>query len=242
MVIAQRQKFRMREEHAARVARAHEEERAWVAGELHDDVLQRIALVRHEVETLEPAALTVQTAAGLSASDAEPHAPEAALARLRGINAELVDLAVAVRGIAQRLHPTMVDQVGLLLALRELADEFRRSGAIDVSVTLPEAPLHVDAEVARAAYRIVQEALRNAAKHSGGAHAQVSVDVDSAARTIIVRVQDDGTGFEPGKLEGRGVGLATLRARAESVRGSALIDAKPGRGVLVQATLPLGAS
>lgn len=221
MVIAQRQKFRMREEHAARVARAHEEERAWVAGELHDDVLQRIALVRHEVETLDPSALALQTA------------------RLRGINAELVDLAVAVRGIAQRLHPTMVDQVGLLLALRELADEFRRSGAIDVSVTLPEAPLQVDAEVARAAYRIVQEALRNAAKHSGGAHAQVLVDVDAAARTIIVRVQDDGAGFEPGKLEGRGVGLATLRARAESVRGSALIDAKPGRGVLVQATLPL---
>lgn len=232
MVIAQRQKFRMREEHAARVARAHEEERAWVAGELHDDVLQRIALVRHEVETLEPATLAVQPEAGQGEADATR-------ARLRGINAELVDLAVAVRGIAQRLHPTMVDQVGLLLALRELADEFRRSGAIDVSVTLPDPPLHVDAEVARAAYRIVQEALRNAAKHSGGAHAQVSVDVDAAARTIIVRVQDDGAGFEPGKLEGRGVGLATLRARAESVRGSALIDAKPGRGVLVQATLPL---
>lgn len=219
MVIAQRQRFRMREEHAARVARAHEEERAWVAAELHDDVLQRIALVRHEVATLEPDALDT---------------------RLRGINAELLDLAVAVRGIAQRLHPTMVDQVGLLLALRELADEFRRSGAIDVSLDLPESSLQADAEVARAAYRIVQEALRNAAKHSGGAHATVSVEVDQAARRIIVRVQDDGAGYDPHKLEGRGVGLATLRERARAVNGSAVIDAHPGRGVLVQATLPLG--
>jgi signal transduction histidine kinase len=122
MVVAQRQRERLRQQQALLVARAHEEERAWVAGELHDDVLQRIALVRAELESLWGA----------------PSVPDATAvtSRLHGVNTELVDLAVAVRAIATRMHPTVVDQVGLLPALQSLKAEFERGSNLAVTLDI----------------------------------------------------------------------------------------------------------
>ncbi len=205
------------------VARAHEEERAWVASELHDDVLQRVALVRAELESLWVAP--------------EPRSADSLELRLRGINAELVDLAVAVRRIATRLHPTVVDQVGLVPALHSLAEEVERGSDLDVRLSVEGDAPAVPPETARAAYRIVQESLRNAVRHSGARVATVALRV--ADTVLAVSVQDDGKGFDSNAKTVHGLGLASLRERALCVGGSADVRSRPGVGTTVDARLPL---
>jgi signal transduction histidine kinase len=223
LVIAQRDRIALRREGEAQVARAQEEERAWVAGELHDDILQRIALLRHEMEQC----LTGEAAA------ADP----ATVTRLRGINAELLDLGVAVRNIARRLHPTVVDQIGLLPAVQALADETRGASGIAVSLRLPGEAPPVGRDVARAAYRIIQEALRNTARHSRSATATVEVRIQGAR--LHLRVADEGRGFGEQRPGTPGIGLGILRERALSVGGTAEVESDPARGTVVTAVLPL---
>jgi len=225
LVIAQRDRVALRRRSEVLVARAQDEERAWIAGELHDDILQRVALLRHEVEQFWTGTLPVR----------DPHT----ITRLRGISAELLDLGVAVRNIARRLHPTVVDQVGFLPALQALAEEFRGASGIAISLRLPPEPPALAAEVARAAYRIVQEALRNTARHSSSTTALVEVQVH--AQRLYIRVEDAGRGFDPADRTRNGIGLAILRERALSVGGSVDVSSEGDRGTLVTATLPLRA-
>ncbi len=224
--LAQRQRAQLRQRQAVLVARAHEEERAWVASELHDDVLQRVALVRAELESLQ------------EPGDARAVGPLDE--RLRGINAELVDLAVAVRRIAARLHPTVVDQVGLLPALRSLADEIERGSDLEVRIADEGDTSLVPQETARAAYRITQESLRNVVRHSGARVATVGVRV--ADGTLALRVQDDGEGFDPTVKSRDGLGLASLRERALCVGGTTEVRSRPGGGTTIEALLPLRAT
>ncbi len=220
--IAQRQRLRLSRRQSILVARAHEEERAWVASELHDDILQRIAVARQEIEMIW--------------SPTERHSSDALESRLRGINAELVDLAVAVRGIAARIHPTVVDQVGLPTALRGLVDELGRDGTVDVTLTCDESTPGLGPEVARAAYRIVQEALRNAVRHSEGTSVRVKVQRESD--WLAVRVEDNGRGFDAAAVMSRSLGLAGLQERATGVGGKTTIESSPTRGTSIEALLP----
>lgn len=214
----------MRQEQALLVARAHEEERAWVASELHDDILQRIALVCAEVESLR--------------SDDRRREVEVLESRLQGINAELVDLAVAIRRVAARLHPTIVDQVGLLPALEELALEVSRGSEVKVQISTETAPDRPLGETARTAYRIVQEALRNVVRHSASRVATVTLAFD--ARNLVLTVQDDGRGFDMTTTRPGGLGLASLRERALIAGGTLEVRSRLGHGTSVRATLPLG--
>jgi signal transduction histidine kinase len=225
-VVAQRERARLRQQQALLVARAHEEERAWVASELHDDVLQRIALVRAEVESL-----------------AAPDRPRSATGReenLRGINAELVDLAIAVRRIAARLHPSLVDQLGLVPALRALVEEIERGSEVQVHLVSAGADQGLAPESARAAYRIVQESLRNTVRHAASRTARVSLHF--TADSLTLRVEDDGRGFDPSVIRQGGLGLASLRERALIAGGRAEIHSRVGQGTTVEARLPLAAT
>lgn len=222
-MIAQRQRTALRQEQALLVARAHEEERGWVASELHDDVLQRIALVRAEVESLWSAP--------------EPRSAAPIEDRLRGINAELVDLAVAVRRIAARLHPTIVDQVGLVASLAALVEEVERGSDLRIDV-LTDGPLDdVSPETARAVYRMVQESLRNAVRHSSGRSARITLAV--GPRHLDLCITDDGRGFDPARVRLGGLGIANLRERAAVAGGTVAIRSKPGHGTSVEIQLPL---
>lgn len=223
MALAQRQRARLRQQQAVLVARAHEEERAWVAGELHDDVLQRVALVRAEIEPL--------WASG------PPGTAEEVEERLRAVDVELVDLAVAVRNIATRLHPTLVDQIGLLPALDGLADEVRRGSDLDIRILTQGSAELLAPEPARAAYRIVQESLRNVVRHAQGRSANVHLEF--ADGHLSLRVQDDGRGFDASTLANHGLGLASLRERALAVGGTAEVRSRPGAGTTIAVRLPM---
>ncbi len=186
-------------------------------------MLQRIALVRAEIESLW--------------GDPEPRSSEVLEDRLHGIDAELVDLAVVVRRIATRLHPTLVDQVGLAAALQSLAEEVERGSDLEVHLSCAGDAAAVPVETARAAYRIAQESLRNAVRHSGARVATVGVQV--AAGRLDLRVHDDGDGFDAGTLAREGLGLASLRERALCVGGTAEVRSRPGAGTTIAASLPL---
>jgi signal transduction histidine kinase len=220
LVIAQRRRLSMHRDYSQRVLSAHEEERAWVARELHDDMLQRVAMVRHELDSLWA---TLSSAA----TPAEAH-------RLRALNAELVDLGVALRTVAHRLHPTIVDQLGLPRALEALGGEFARGG-LDVQVAVPT-DASIPAPVAHAAYRIAQEALRNIVKHAGVKEAQMLLDVDAPG--LILRISDNGRGFTS-SAGTPGLGLASMRERAALIHGTVQVKSKPGGGTVVEAVLPL---
>ena len=220
LVIAQRRRLALHQEYSQRVLSAHEEERAWLARELHDDLLQRVAMVRHELDSLWA---TLSSAA----------TPAEAL-RLRALNAELVDLGVALRNVAHRLHPTIVDQLGLPRALEALAGEFK-SGGLEVKLTVPPAAT-IPPAIAHTAYRIAQEALRNIVKHAQVKDSAMQLDI--APPSVILRITDTGRGFRQGRGS-PGLGLASMSERAALVHGTVSVKSRPGAGTTVEATLPL---
>ena len=222
LVIAQRRRLSMHKDYSQRVLSAHEEERAWVARELHDDMLQRVAMVRHELDSLWA---TLSTAA----TPAEGH-------RLRALNAELVDLGVALRNVAHRLHPTIVDQLGLPRALEALGGEFERGG-LAVDVTVP-AQATIPPAVAHTAYRIAQESLRNIVKHAGVKEAYLLLE--AAPPALHLRISDHGRGFAA-DAGTPGLGLASMHERAALVHGTVQVKSKAGAGTVVEAMLPLDA-
>ena len=221
MVVAQRRRFTMQREHAQRLLGAQEEERAWVARELHDDMLQRVALIRHELDTLWGSLST-----GATAQQGQ---------RLKALTTELADLGEALRSVAHRLHPTIVDQLGLPRALEALAGEMGRAGlAVGITTSVDQA---IPAETAHTAYRIAQEALRNVVKHAGVPHAELALNVAKGA--LVLSVSDEGHGFDR-RQDGRGLGLVSIVERAPLVRGSVSVTSRPGAGTTIEATLPLG--
>ena len=224
MVVAQRRRLTMQQDYSQRVLRAHEEERAWVARELHDDMLQRVALIRHELDTL-----WATLSPGATAQQAQ---------RLRALTAELTDLGEALRNVAHRLHPTIVDQIGLPRSLEALGGELGRAG-LDVSVATGGASQPIPVFVAHTAYRIAQEALRNVAKHSGVRAAEVSLA--TTRTTLVLRVRDRGKGLQAG-AKARGLGLASMVERAELAKGTLTITSREGEGTTIEANLPLEAA
>ncbi|HXY70358.1 MAG TPA: ATP-binding protein [Gemmatimonadales bacterium] len=219
LVISQRRRLALEREHARRLLGAQEEERSRVARELHDDALQRLAVIRHELEQ-------VAALAG----------PEA-VHRIGGVSGELEDLGTVLRTAAHQLHPSVVEKAGLVRALGALAEEFGRTSGLDVRLALPPADVAVPPGVGVAAYRIAQEALRNVVRHAGVARADLSLELTDG--TLTLRVADAGKGFDAGTSRPEdGLGLIAMRQRAVAVGGHLAVAPAPAGGTIVTATLP----
>jgi two-component system sensor histidine kinase UhpB len=207
----------MERAHAQRLLAAQEEERSRVARELHDDALQRIAVIRHELD------------------EATWHGGPEMARRIAGVSGELEDLGVVLRTAAHQLHPSVVEKAGLVRALGALAAEFGRTAGLEVRLALPPADVPVLPAVGVAAYRIAQEALRNVVKHGGVQQADLALETAGGAFTL--RVTDAGKGFDTESSRAEdGLGLIAMRQRAEAVGASLAITARPGGGTVVAAT------
>jgi two-component system sensor histidine kinase UhpB len=219
LIIAQRHRIAAERAHAQRLLAAQEEERSRVARELHDDALQRIAVIRHELD------------------EATEHGGPEMARRIAGVSGELEDLGVVLRTAAHQLHPSVVEKAGIVRALGALAAEFGRTAGLDVRLALPPADVPVPPATGVAAYRIAQEALRNVVKHGGVQQADLALEATGG--TLTLRVADAGKGFdtESGRAED-GLGLIAMRQRAEAVGASLAITARPGGGTVVTATFP----
>jgi two-component system sensor histidine kinase UhpB len=221
LVISQRRRLAQEHAHAQRLLAAQEEERSRVARELHDDALQRIALIRNDVDEV---------------AAASPDARH----RLGGVSEELEDLSTVLRTAARHLHPSVVEKAGLVRALGELASEFGRTAGLDVRLAVP-ADLAVPVAPAVAVYRIAQEALRNVVKHAGVTEVDLSLEVAAGTGALVLRVADAGRGFDAGPPRPEdGLGLIAMRQRAEAMGGHLTVRAAPGKGTVVTAVVAPG--
>jgi two-component system sensor histidine kinase UhpB len=225
MIIAQRRLVALHRAYTRRLLAAHEEERAWVAREVHDDAVQRLAVLQHELHALET-----------------PDAPLTPAQRhhLEGIAGEVDDLSVSLRQLAHRLHPAAIEQVGLVPALQQLASEMSRAAGLTIDVRLPPDGPRLPADRTLALFRIAQEALANAIRHAQAS--RLSLAVEATAEGLELRIEDDGQGFDPAAM-GRtsGMGLVGIRERARLAGGRVTIRSRPGFGTLVAVRVPAGA-
>ena len=222
LIVYQRRFLRAHRTFADNLLAAHEEERAWVAREVHDDALQRVAMLVHELD--------------------EWPAPGVANAqeRLAALREEIEDLGVMLRRVAHRMHPALIDHAGLVPALQALAVDVSRASGVRVDVT-EEAGAADGSPPSRdhalLVYRIAQEALRNVSKHAGVAHCRMHIAV--SPDRIEMLVQDQGRGFvADDSARGRGLGLISMAERARLADGRLEIWSRPGEGTSVRAMIP----
>ena len=227
LFIYQRQYLRLHREYAKKLLSAQEEERAWVAREVHDDALQRVAMLQHELHDW--------TTGEQPISGGERFTP-----RVDALRSELEDLGVMLRRVAHRLHPAMIDQAGLLPALAQLASDVSRSSGMQVDTEFEDKgrASQLSRERALILYRIAQEGLRNVAKHAAAKRARIGVRASNSG--IEVCIQDFGKGFEAtDPSRSTGLGLISMAERARLADGRFDIWSKPGEGTTVRVTVPL---
>lgn len=202
---------------------SQEQERASIARELHDELGQVLTALRMD---------TVWMYERLKETD--PAGAERALTMSGLIDKNIED----VRGMAIRLRPGVLDDLGLIDALEWYTADFEQRTKITCIFEHSEVP-RLKGSIATAAYRITQEALTNVARHAEATNVDVSLAVSNHG--LHVTVKDSGQGFGPATLtETEGLGLAGMRERAGLAGGTLAIDSAQGKGTTVSLEIPIG--
>jgi signal transduction histidine kinase len=200
---------------------AQEEERSRLARELHDDVTQRLALL----------AIDAGREERRSASPAGGSA-------MRTMREGLVRLSEDVHALSYRLHPSILEDLGLIEALKSECDRFSRTCSIRLEANPRDIPDKLPHDVALCLFRIAQEALRNIARHARAT--RVEVRLRPLAGGVQLAVKDNGTGFDPAQHRSRiSLGHASMRQRVFFIGGKVDIVSSPGQGTTIRAWVPL---
>ncbi|MFO1423506.1 MAG: ATP-binding protein [Candidatus Competibacteraceae bacterium] len=204
-----------------RLIHAHEEARARLARELHDDVTQRLAFLAIAVGRVEH-------------GTAEASAAETA----REVREGLARLSEDVHALSYRLHPSILDDLGLVEALRAEGERFGLREVIPVEVKWRNLPEPLPRQTALCLFRVAQEALRNAARHANAR--TVTVSLRGLDGGVQLAVRDDGHGFDPARQRNRpSLGLASMRERVRLLGGELDVESAPGHGTTIVAWVPL---
>ena len=210
---------------SGRLLEAQEQERTRIARELHDDINQRIALVLVNLERLQ--------------KDFSPLAP-AITQRLREIQEHLSSLGSDVQALSHHLHSSKLEYLGLVTAAGSFCKELSQEHGVEVEFHSESVPKQLPREVALCLFRVLQESLQNAVKHSGGRFFKVSVEGSPAE--IRLSVRDSGVGFEPELARGtQGLGLISMQERIRLVNGTISITSSPQSGAEIRVSVPLSA-
>ncbi len=205
-----------------RLIEAHEQERTWIARELHDDVNQRIALLSTYLTGL------------IRLEDLGDRARE----RAEEVRSSIVALGSEIQALSHRLHSSKLDYLGLTVACRGFCRELSEQRSVEIEFQSDNLPTDLSKEISLCLFRVLQEALQNAVKHSGVRQFQVSLN--GAAYEIELIVHDSGRGFDPEKASrGNGLGLTSMKERLKLVDGRLSIKSKPGLGTTIHALVPL---
>lgn len=204
----------------AQLIRAEELERSRIASEIHDGSIQTLSAGRLRL--------------GAIADELdEPERRE----MLREVDHTLLRAAQELRELVFDLRPPSLDESGLPSALREYLDQLHAIHGIEIDLEVLDTP-ELPPEIAGTAYRIAREAVSNAQKHSGAD--RIDVVVATSGRGLVVRVRDDGRGFDPdAELTGAHFGLSLMKERAEATGGSLRIDSSSDRGTRIECEIPL---
>jgi len=192
-----------------------------ISGELHDGVLQEIT------------ALTLRL--GNVRRQVPPDSE--AKATVSGLQQELIKIGTDIRHISHELHPALLQEAGLPAALSAYCEEFSKVRGLTVTCETDASVEELSPGAALCLYRVAQEALGNAAKHS--AAKKVEVRLTRTNGRVCLSVSDDGVGCPPDQT-GRsgGLGVINMRERVLQLQGTFEFDSAPGRGTTVKAEIP----
>jgi two-component system sensor histidine kinase UhpB len=228
-----REKTEQAQRLAAQVILAQEEERRRVARELHDEAGQALTAVIIGLER-GLASMPEVYAADL------PVQPRQLISNLRDLAAQTLD---EVRKLAYELRPSLLDDLGLVAALRQYVRSIEERSGLATQLTLvgweDEAQARLPAEVETALFRIAQEALTNAIRHARAASVQVRLRRMPGAVTLEVRDDGIGLGAAASRSDGEHLGMFGMRERARLLGGTFVATPVSPRGTLVQVTVPL---
>lgn len=208
---------------SGRLLLAHETESRRIARELHDDLSQGLALLSVEMELL-----------GQTPSESASQFG----GRMQGLLARVRQLSSSVHSLSHQLHPAKLEQLGLVAAVGGLCRELTQAHGLAIEFTHRQMPAAIPQDPAVCLYRLVQEGLRNAVKHSGARQARV--DLSASADAVSLLISDDGIGFDRKLIQGKeGLGLVSMRERVFHLGGEITIDSRPSNGTQIDVRLPL---
>jgi PAS domain S-box-containing protein len=207
-----------------RLIEAHEEERTWIARELHDDIVQRLALLAIELARCD------QQTVG-SVADVHEY--------LQHARQRVADLGNDVQTLSHRLHSSKLEYLGLAAAAKSFCHELSEQKNVRIEFKHSDIPTAISKEISLCLFRVLQEALQNAVKHSSDQN--FTVEVHGTKEGISLTVSDSGIGFDwQDAMNRRGLGLISMRERLRLVNGELSIQSEPGRGTTVLAHVRLG--
>jgi two-component system sensor histidine kinase UhpB len=210
-----------------RAIHAQEEERKRIARSLHDDTGQALSTLIINLERLERQGF--------------PEAPEIE-ERIAAARRLAVDILNTLRKIISDLRPSILDDLGLVPAIRWYASTYLESSGVQLNLIAPEESLLVPVELATTLFRVTQEAINNILRHSQAKSA--SITLKKNRNHVYLRIEDDGQGFDVAQnakqaMERRHWGLLGIQERVELVRGEFLVVSEPGCGTLMEISIPL---
>jgi PAS domain S-box-containing protein len=199
-----------------------EEERAYIARELHDDLGQILASLRMDLTLLQ---------------QADGNTPDS-LRLMAGMETNLLTAITSLRRIATNLRPRSLDEGGLYFALHGLRDDFVERHNIPMALYADEAELRLDDAASTAIFRIVQEALTNIARHASASH--VTVNLYRLNGDLLIQIRDDGRGIRAEDMEkAESLGLIGMRERVWAMNGDISISSDEPPGTRIEIVVPL---
>ena len=208
---------------SSRLLEAQEQERRRIARDLHDDISQRLALLVNDIGGLENHLPD-------SASDAR--------SRIYEIGQRASEICRDIQDISHQLHSSKLQYLGIAAAANIFCKEFSEHEKLEIDFHSTDIPPAVPENISLCLFRVLQEALHNAAKHSGAAH--IEVHLQGSSSEIRLTIRDSGVGFDPKEIMKRnGLGLISIRERVGLVGGTFSILSKPKSGTEISVRIPI---
>ena len=208
---------------AGRMLTIQENERKRLARELHDDLSQRLAILAMSASQARSKLLPVSTEASET---------------FQTMQSQLVSISEDVHAISRQLHPSILEDLGLVDAVRNEINAFGRREKIEINYLSSGIPEKLPKDVSLCLFRIIQEGLRNIAKHALTDSA--SITLIGSADHLDMEIRDNGCGFNlKNKREQPGLGLISIGERVRMIDGKLEITSSPGQGTRIQVSAPI---
>ena len=201
---------------------AQEQERTRIARELHDDIGQRLALLANGLQQVQ---------------QDSPNLPEVRK-RVEKLEKQTFEIAADIQSLSHELHSSKLEYLGIARAMRSFCKEFSKQQKVEIDFENHDLPSTLPPDVSLCFFRILQEALRNAAKYSGVRH--FDVKLWATPNEVRLTVSDSGAGFDlKAARDRRGLGLISMEERLKIVGGDLIIESEPKRGTTIRARAPI---
>ena len=201
---------------SGRLLSAQEDERQRIARELHDDIGQDLAVLLARAQK----AMTGCT-------------DQALLDQMEQLYANTRQIGRKVSRLSHQLHASELDYIGLAPSLEMLCRDLSQDAPFELTCSCKDVPASLDRNASVALYRVAQEALHNVVKHAAASHVEVELLADNNA--LVLRIKDDGRGFDPQAIEPVGLGLNSMRERMNLVGGTFTVLSTLGKGTTIEA-------